>query len=125
MAPWRVLNADNLAICRAMAKLHEKMGPEILALAKASSRSGEPMVRALEYMYPRQGYAEVKDQFLLGDSILVAPVLERGQRARKVRFPEGVWKGDDGSRVIGPTVAEIGVPLTRLPWYRLSDSSDE
>lgn len=119
VAPWRVLNKENLAICRNMALLHEKMGAEILALAKASSSSGEPLVRPLEYMYSHQGYAEIKDQFLLGDSILVAPVLEKGQRNRNVTFPMGTWKGDDGLIVKGPCQLEIKAPLARLPWYRL------
>ncbi|NQV31241.1 MAG: hypothetical protein HQ515_01035, partial [Phycisphaeraceae bacterium] len=119
VAPWRVLSEDNMAICRDMARLHEAMGAEILALARASSTSGEPMVRAIEYMYPHQAYSEIKDQFLLGDSILVAPVLEKGKRARSVVFPPGAWQGDDGSSVIGPCVRTIDVPLARLPWYRL------
>jgi alpha-glucosidase (family GH31 glycosyl hydrolase) len=120
VAPWRVLSQENMAICRDMARLHEKMGPEILALAKASAKSGEPIVRHLEYVYPHQGYGEIKDQFLLGDSILVAPVLEEGSRARTVVFPAGTWQGDDGSTVTGPCRQEIEVPLTRLPWYRKS-----
>lgn len=119
VAPWRVLSRENMALCRDMALLHEKMGAEILALARASSRSGEPMVRALEYGYPHQGYAGIKDQFLLGESILVAPVLEKGVRSREVVFPEGIWQGDDGSRVTGPCTLKVDAPLDRLPWYRL------
>ncbi len=60
-----------------------------------------------------------KDQFLLGDKILVAPVMEKGARNRTVVFPQGTWQGDDGSTVMGPTTVEIDVPLQRLPWYRL------
>jgi alpha-glucosidase (family GH31 glycosyl hydrolase) len=119
VAPWRVLNKENLAICRNMALLHEEMGAEILALAKTSSNSGEPLVRPLEYIYSHQGYAEIKDQFLLGDSILVAPVLEKGRRGRNIVFPTGTWKGDDGLIVKGPCQLKIKAPLTHLPWYRL------
>jgi hypothetical protein len=118
VAPWRVLSKANMAICRDMAFLHEEMGQEILALARASSKTGEPMVRSLEYQYPHQGYAEIKDQFLLGDTLLVAPVLEKGARTRTVVFPQGIWKGDDGSSVTGPCTQGIQVPLTRLPHYR-------
>ncbi len=118
VAPWRVLSRENMTLCRDMALLHEKMGPEILAIAKASAQSGEPMVRHLEYMYPHQGYARIKDQFMLGDSILVAPVLDKGGRSRTVVFPTGTWKGDDGSVVTGPREIEINAPLSRLPWYR-------
>jgi hypothetical protein len=119
VAPWRVLNRDNMRICRNMARLHVTVGDEILALARASSQNGEPMVRSLEYMYPDQGYAGIKDQFLLGDSLLVAPVVERGARKRAVVFPPGTWQGDDGSKVTGPCEKEISTPLSRLPWYRL------
>ncbi len=71
-------------------------------------------------MYPNRGYAQIKDQFLLGDGILVAPVLEKGGRERCVVVPPGTWYGDDGSEVRGPSEIEIHVPLARLPWYRLT-----
>lgn len=118
VAPWRVLSEANMGHCRSMALLHEKMGPEILAMAKASAKSGEPIVRAMEYMHPHQGYGEIKDQFLLGESILVAPVLEKGARSRTIIFPAGTWQGDDGSIVEGPCSKTIDAPLSRLPWYR-------
>ena len=60
----------------------------------------------------------MKDQFILGGRILVAPVVVKGQRSREIIFPEGKWKGDDGSIVNGPVTMKIEVPLERLPWYR-------
>jgi hypothetical protein len=118
VAPWRVLSEENMTICRDMALLHEKMGPEILNMAKAAAESGEPIVRPMEYMFPHQGYAETKDQFLLGENILVAPVLEKGASSRSIVFPKGTWRGDDGSIVEGPCTQTIDAPLARLPWYR-------
>ena len=120
VAPWRVLNRQHLDICRDMARLHQEMGKHILTLAQASSRTGEPIVRALEYAWPHQGYAEIKDQFLLGEEILVAPVVEKGKHSRTVVFPPGQWTGDDGTSVKGPCTQEIRVPIERLPWYRLT-----
>jgi len=72
VAPWRVLDAQHLAICKDMAILHKTMGREILALARESSRTGEPIVRNMEYVFPGQGWEELKDQFMLGNDILVA-----------------------------------------------------
>lgn len=118
VAPWRVLSEKNMAICRNMALLHEKMGAEILAIAKASAKSGEPMVRHMEYQYPHQGYAEINDQFLLGENILVAPVLAKGARARDVVFPEGKWQDEDGAIISGPCTQTVDAPLKRLPWFR-------
>ena len=118
MAPWRVLGKENLVICKTMADLHYSMGKEILSLAGECAASGEPMVRNLEYEYPGKGYGEIKDQFLLGNKILVAPVVVKDQRSREVIFPEGKWQGDDGSIVNGPVTLKIEVPIERLPWYR-------
>ena len=118
VAPWRILGPDNLAICRDMAQLHYNLGDEILALARQSAQTGEPMIRSLEYVFPGMGYAVIRDQFLLGNDILVAPVTGKGQREREVFFPNGKWQGDDGSMVKGPTKKTIQVPLERLPWYR-------
>ena len=123
VAPWRVLSVENLKICRDMARLHESMGQEILALAKESADSGEPMVRHLEYMYPGRGYEPIKDQFLLGPNILVAPMMEKGKRQRSVVFPPGTWQGEDGTTVQGPCTKTVEVPLARLPWYRLKSKS--
>jgi alpha-glucosidase (family GH31 glycosyl hydrolase) len=118
VAPWRVLSPENLATCRRMAALHTERGAEILALARESAKSGEPIVRPLEYAWPHRGYADVLDQFLLGPDILVAPVVEKGARKRHLVVPPGQWRGDDGSVVEGPTSVEIDAPLGRLPWYR-------
>ena len=118
VAPWRVLNEKNLEICKTMAALHSRMGEEILGLARQAAKTGEPIVRALEYEYPHQGYIEVKDQFLLGEEILVAPVLKKGMAERRIHFPPGQWKGDDGSIVQGPATLTVAASLSRLPWYR-------
>ena len=60
---------------------------EILALARGSARTGEPIVRSLEYAFPHQGYERVNDEFLLGDRMLVAPVVEKDARHRMVNLP--------------------------------------
>ena len=118
VAPWRILSKKNLKICLEQADLHKKFGKEILKLAKESSVTGEPIVRNMEYVFPHCGYAEIKDQFMLGDNILIAPVIEKNSFGREIVFPAGKWTGDDGSSVSGPTKIKIDVPIERLPWYR-------
>ncbi|MEO0414038.1 MAG: glycoside hydrolase family 31 protein [Verrucomicrobiota bacterium] len=120
VAPWRVLSEENNQICKEMAILHAEFGEEILAMAQASAKTGEPIVKPLAWAWPEAGYETIQDQFILGDDLLVAPVVEKGARSRKVVFPEGKWTGDDGSEVVGPATVEIQVPLERLPYYRLN-----
>lgn len=52
-----------------MALLHEKFGSYILGLAKHASKTGEPIVRYMEYEFPNEGYENIKDQFMLGKKI--------------------------------------------------------
>ena len=117
VAPWRVLSKENEAICLEMAKLHLKMGPKILELARQASKTGEPIVKPMALAFPEGGFETIKDQFMLGDNILVAPVVEKGVRSRKVVFPEGKWKGDDGNTITGGKTIEVSVPFERLPYF--------
>lgn len=117
-APWRVLDDEHLSYCLNAAKLHAELGSEILEIAKESAHTGEPILRHLAYAYPNEGYEYIKDQFLLGENILVAPVITKGARSRSIDFPPGSWHGDDGSVIQGPSTVTVEAPLSRLPWYR-------
>ena len=116
VAPWRILNKENLAICNKFAHLHEQMGNYILEVAHIASKTGEPIVRGMEYSYPHQGFINCKDQFMLGDKYLVAPMIQSGTK-RTVQLPKGKWKDDLGKIFKGPKVIEIVVPLERLPYF--------
>lgn len=118
VAPWRVLSKENADICLKMSKLHEKFGSHILALANASSKTGEPIVKPMELAFPGNGYELIKDQFVLGNDIIVAPVVEKGARARKVILPAGNWQSEDGIKYKGGKTIEIAVPLERLPYFK-------
>lgn len=116
VAPWRILSTENMEIVREMAYLHEKMGPYIMQYARASAKTGEPIVRHLEYSFPNEGFAECKDQFMLGEKYLVAPVVTK-ENKRTVKLPKGTWKDDLGKTHKGGRTIEINVPLNRLPYF--------
>ncbi len=118
-APWRILDAEHNAICLSMAELHVQHAETILALTRHAAKTGEPIVRPLCWQWPERDYEGIKDQFMLGDGLLVAPVVTKGARSRVVEFPPGRWLGDDGSTVDGPCRRTISAPLERLPFYRL------
>jgi alpha-glucosidase (family GH31 glycosyl hydrolase) len=122
VAPWRVLDARHLALCREAAAWHERFAPEIESLARHAAITGEPILRHLAYEFPEDGLESVNDQFMLGSRILVAPVLNKGVSTRTVHFPSGTWQSDgDGRRIHGPCVAQVDAPLHRLPVFRLTD----
>lgn len=118
VAPWRILSSENQEICLQMAKLHEKMGDHILDLAHQAAQSGEPIVKPMELAFPGNGYETIIDQFVLGDDIIVTPVLEKESRSRTVILPKGRWKDENGKIYKGNREIKIEVPLKRLPYFK-------
>ena len=116
VAPWRILSKENLAIVQRMAQLHAAFGPYIMRYARQASQTGEPIVRLMEYQFPHQGLENVKDQFMLGDKYLVAPVVDN-RLEREVRLPKGTWRDEMGKKYKGGKTYRIAVPLERLPYF--------
>lgn len=117
-SPWRVLSPDGQKIVRELVRMRqEKFAAKFVELARECGRTGEPMIRHLDYAFPGNGYGSVKDQFVMGDFLMVAPVVEKGARARTVLIPPGKWVADDGKVYEGPTRVSIDVPLSRLPYF--------
>ena len=116
-APWRLLTNEELAICRDAALLHVKFAPEILRLARHAAATGEPIIRAMEYEFPGEGFDACLQQFMLGERWLVAPVVKADDSVT-IRLPRGTWRDDLGVVHTGPKVLELAnVPLARLPHF--------
>ena len=116
-APWRALSEENQKICLDAARLHQTFGEYIKKHVKVSAVSGEPILRHMEYQYPHCGYERVGDQFMLGDDILVAPVLNKGQREREVVLPEGEWLLRGETKYDGGQTVTVKTPLEHLAYF--------
>ncbi|MFZ4727015.1 MAG: glycoside hydrolase family 31 protein, partial [Paludibacter sp.] len=116
VAPWRVLDNVHLEAVKKSVKIRTKFTPLIMKLAKESAQTGEPIVKNMEFVFPNLGFESITDQFMLGDKILVAPVVETGTK-RNVVLPKGKWLADDGTMYKGGKTYEIYVALDRLPYF--------
>ena len=116
VAPWRILDDENLDIVKCMAHLHEQMGEYIMECVRMSAKSGEPIVRHMEYSFPNEGFEICKDQYMLGDKYMIAPVVT-SENKRYVKLPNGRWKDDQGKIHRGGKTITIDVPLYRLPYF--------
>ena len=116
-APWRMLGQEAQQLCLDAAKLHAKFADKIVGLVKQTPKTGEPILRSMEYCYPHKGYEKVNDQFLLGDDILVCPVLKKGEYTRKVLLPEGKWEYCNGAIYDGGKEIEVEAPISILPYF--------
>ena len=117
-SPWRVLDAEGQTAVRKAVALRQRHAKYISDLAVASGRSGAPMLRNLEWEFPGRGYAAIRDEFMLGERILVAPQLKKGAKSRTVVLPPGEWTdGNTGAVTVGPAEVEVATPLDRLPHF--------
>ena len=122
-APWRYLSPGNVEICRAFANRHVECAPYTLDLARQAARTGEPIVRTMEYEFPHAGFAKPMTQFMLGPKWLVAPVTAEDD-AVTVELPAGCWTDDLGTVHVGPkTLTLTHVPLGRLPRYARTETA--
>jgi alpha-glucosidase (family GH31 glycosyl hydrolase) len=119
VAPWRILDEEHLKAVKKAIEIRQQYTQLILNLATESARTGAPIVRSMEYLFPHKGYQNIDDQFLLGDSVLVAPFLGPGEGKRQVMIPEGTWKDRNGKHIRGPKVLDITVGLDVIPIFEL------
>jgi alpha-glucosidase (family GH31 glycosyl hydrolase) len=119
LAPWDY-GEPCAELCRRYANLHSEFAPRILSIAKGSTRSGAPIIRPVFWLAPTDERAlECDDEYLLGDEILVAPVLQPNQFSRDIYLPHGRWR-DHWTRELftGPAVhKEYPAPLGTLPLF--------
>ncbi len=124
VAPWRVLDAAHYNAVKAAVELRKKFVPYLMQLAKEAAKTGEPMVKNMDYVFPNQGFEFTNDQFMLGDSVLVAPMVEK-QSYRFVKFPKlksGQWKDSNGKLYDGATTVKFEVALAELPYFSNSNN---
>ena len=120
VGPW-VYNSSIQAICRRLMDIRRNYTRTIISLARESTRTGAPIVRPLWWVSPRDPVALTTDsQFLLGDDLLVAPVLELGFRSRDVYLPKGTWRDETrGGSYVGPRwLRGYSADLDVLPYFQ-------
>jgi alpha-glucosidase len=116
VAPWRILDKTHFDAVSKAVKLRDKFTCYILRMVDNTAKTGEPILRPMEYNFPNNGYESVKDQFLIGDSLLVAPVLEKNAIKRTVLVPKGTWKNEAGQIFKGPKTVEMNAEIDVLPY---------
>lgn len=117
VAPWRILDKEHLDAVKQAIELRKKFTPYIMQLTKEAAKTGKPIVRTMEYEFPNQGFEKSKDQFMLGDKLLVAPVLKKGTKERTVKLPKGRWKSVSDKKYRGGRTVTVKVALTTLPYF--------
>ncbi|MFB7834569.1 TIM-barrel domain-containing protein [Streptomyces sp. NPDC056056] len=114
--PWE-FGPEVLEHARAALAERERLRPYFTTLARLARMTGAPYVRPLWWGTPEDRVLrDCEDAFLLGDALLVAPVLTGGADRRAVRLPRGRWYDTaTGQAYEGPGQVLLDAPLSRVP----------
>ncbi|MET9957127.1 glycoside hydrolase family 31 protein [Streptomyces sp. NPDC006339] len=114
--PWE-FGPEVLEHARAALAERERLRPYFVTLSRLARMTGAPYVRPVWWGTPEdRALRDCEDAFLLGDSLLVAPVLSQGTDRRAVRLPRGSWYDTaTGQAYEGPGQVLLDAPLSRVP----------
>lgn len=118
ISPKRILSKKGMQSVKKITELHKEYAEVILKLAQNAANSGEPIMRMMEYEFPGQEFEKVMDQFMLGEKILVAPVVVQYAKSRSVKLPEGRWMvANSGEIYLGGKEIEVEATVDQLPIF--------
>lgn len=134
MNSWKAGNVSNLpwmhpevteAVTQAI-RLRYRLLPYLWQCFEAASQKHEPIIRPTFFNFPNDAHClEDCDDFMLGDGLLVAPVVEQGALQRRVylpKLPEGESWFDFDTRapMAGGAHHLVSAPLNHLPLFARS-----
>jgi alpha-glucosidase/alpha-D-xyloside xylohydrolase len=117
--PAELHNPEVEPICKKYLELRYRLLPYNYTTAREASDTGLPMMRALWLHYPNDPEAvKLGTEYLWGRDLLVAPVVEKGAKSRRVYLPEGTWYDWwTGEKFAGKRWIDRQVDLTTMPLY--------
>ena len=116
--PWS-WGEPYLSINREFIRLRYRLLPYLYTALWQCTQTGAPIVRPLLWAFQDDPTTHtLDDEFLCGDALLVAPVLEEGATRRRVYLPAGLWYDFwTDERHEGPAWLEVEAPLERIPVF--------
>lgn len=121
--PWNIAertgNKDVIKVYRFFANVRMNLIPYIYEQSVKSTTSGLPLMRALMVEYPEDKRVDgIFDEYLFGDDLLVAPIIEEGALTRKVYLPEGTWFDLwTKEKIQGPAFIDVTAKIDEIPVF--------
>jgi alpha-glucosidase len=116
--PW-CYDEEVIDIVRDTIQLRRRLIPYWYTLAWQAAEVGKPLIRPLFWLDDENSDLwEIDDMFLVGEQMLVAPILSNGDRKRNILLPLGDWYqlGSDTYHA-EPGPLEVDAPLALIPVF--------
>ncbi|WP_417564060.1 TIM-barrel domain-containing protein [Microbacterium sp.] len=121
--PWNIAERTGdprvIPLFRRFAQLRERLVPYLAAAAAKTIETDRPLMRPLFFEWPDDPAVWAADiEWMIGDDLLVAPVLEPGAEQRDVYLPVGEWVDVwTGERYEGERMVTVAAPIERIPVF--------
>jgi len=105
--------------------LRERMRPYVREVLRQAHENGDPVMRLMFYGFPDDERSwTLRDQYLFGPDLLVAPVVRPGARSRDVHLPGGASWTDlhTGRTYDGGGTVTLDAPLDVIPVLARDDT---
>jgi alpha-glucosidase len=116
--PW-AFGEPTLNIYRKYLKLRYRLIPYLYDLFAKETKTGLPIMRPVVLNYDQDPRVrDLNDEYMVGDDILVAPVVQKSQFKRLVYLPAGNWVDFwNGAEYAGNQDIVVDTPLDKLPLF--------
>ncbi|WP_242509158.1 glycoside hydrolase family 31 protein [Natrinema altunense] len=122
--PW-TFGDEVEAISKKYLRLRYRLLPYLYNEFREATETGKPVQQPLVvHFQDDERTHDIADQFMFGDDMMIAPVLEEGATSREVYLPEGeqwidYWTGEvyDGGQTL-----TVDAPLDHLPVFVRDDT---
>jgi alpha-D-xyloside xylohydrolase len=107
-------------IARTFAQEHHDLIPYTRSAVYAATQTGMPAMRMMPFAFPNDAtVADMFDEYMFGDALLVAPVVAANATSRSVYLPAGTWidYNDKRTRHTGPATIAANAPIDVIPRY--------
>lgn len=117
---WKLWNDDEtVTVYAAAARLHTRLQPYFMMLAKEAHETGAPIMRHPMLVFPHESEGwKIEDAFFVGKGLYASPVVRRAVTSKTTWMPPGRYVAlDDSSVLVGGTTVTFPAPLDRLPLF--------
>ncbi|OZC11732.1 glycosyl hydrolase, family 31 [Onchocerca flexuosa] len=109
--PWQYDDETCDIFHRIMQKRNELLN-FLIEACKKSCKSGQPVIRPLWWLSEDPEALYSGDQFVIDDTMIVAPILTEGETSRIVFLPDGIWEHELTRNIYkGPSKLVVEAPL--------------
>ena len=118
--PWE-FGENNIKILRDYIKQRYRLLPYYYTLAKEAALKGTPIIRPITWADPGCSDSD-NTSFMVGDDIIVFPVLEEGADSMIIHLPEGEWYDLKQDTLTVGGVKTVKVSIDSIPVFMRAGS---